>query len=113
MQNRINDYQHCKKINGYLKSSLRKSDSDIAYDNMIRSKYMFKEYLNLKQNEQKKYKPKIFTIQIILNLMLLVITYYSVSINLTFLIILTISVLFFNWFIIRVYSLIFAIRSKF
>ncbi|QKE28788.1 hypothetical protein AACT_1631 [Arcobacter acticola] len=33
------------KIKGYLKSTLRKREAHIAYDNMINSEYMFFEYL--------------------------------------------------------------------
>jgi hypothetical protein len=95
------------KIKGYLKSSLKKREAHIAYDNMINSEYMFFEYLNLKENESLKYRPKILIIQIILNLLLLGIGYYFLLINLIFLMILL------NWFLIWSYSFISIIRNEF
>ena len=119
MKIRISDYINhhkkikTKKISGYLKSSLRKRDSDIAYNNIISSEYMFFEYLNLKQKEEIKYKPKILIIQICINLLLLGIIYYLFIINLIYIMTLTTGVLFLNWFIIWVYSFISIIRSRF
>jgi hypothetical protein len=101
------------KIKGYLKSTLRKREAHIAYNNMINSEYMFFEYLNLKENEKIKYKPKILIIQIILNLLLLGVAYYMLSMNLIFLMILSLSLIFLNWFLIWAYSFISIVRNKF
>jgi hypothetical protein len=110
----MNDYQkHHKRISGYLKSSLRKRNSNIAYDNMINSEYIFFEYLNLKENEEKKYKPKILIIQIILNLVLLGITYYLLSVNLIFLIKLYLVLIFLNYFIMLAYSFVSILINRF
>lgn len=113
----MNDYQKhhkrikSKRISGYLKSSLRKRNSNIAYDNMINSEYMFFEYL--KENEEKKYKPKILIIQIILNLVLLGITYYLFSVNLIFLMKLCLVLIFLNYFIMLVYSFVSILINRF
>lgn len=84
------------KIKGYLKSTLRKREAHIAYDNMINSEYMFFEYLNLKENEKIKYKPKILFIQIILNLLLLGAGCYLFLMNLIFLMVLIVGLIVLN-----------------
>ncbi len=101
------------KIKGYLKSTLRKREAHIAYDNMINSEYMFFEYLNLKENEKIKYKPKILIIQIILNLLLLGAGYYLFLMNLIFLMVLIVGLIVLNWFLIWAYSFISIIRNTF
>ena len=59
MQLDTNNYQEhyykvkINKIKGYLKSTLRKREAHIAYDNMINSEYMFFEYLNINEEEIK------------------------------------------------------------
>ena len=101
------------KIKGYLKSTLRKREAHIAYDNMINSEYMFFEYLNLKENEKIKYKPKILIIQIILNLLLLGAGCYLFLMNLIFLMVLIVGLIVLNWFLIWAYSFISIIRNTF
>ena len=101
------------KIKGYLKSTLRKREAHIAYDNMINSEYMFFEYLNLKENEKIKYKPKILFIQIILNLLLLGAGCYLFLMNLIFLMVLIVGLIVLNWFLIWAYSFISIIRNTF
>jgi hypothetical protein len=91
MQFNTNDYtKHfnkikANKIKGNLKSTLRKRDPYITYKNLINSEYMFFEYLNLKEYKKMKFKPNLLIVQIILNLLLLVVAYYLLSANLTFL----------------------------
>lgn len=101
-----------KKIKGYLRSTLRKREAHIAYDNMINSEYMFFEYLNMKE-EEIKYKPKILIIQIILNLLLFGTAYYFLSNNLIYLMGLSLILTFSNWFIIWSYSFISILKNKF
>ena len=74
---------------------------------------MFFEYLNLKEKEEIKYRPKTLVIQIILNLLLLSITFYFLSMDLTYLMTLSIIFILLNWFIIWVYSFISIIKSRF
>ena len=115
---KLNDYLHYqkikkKKLNGHLKSSLRKKEPNISYTNMLNSEYMFCEYLNLKEHEEIKYKPTILIIQIILNIFLLGITYYLLSIDsvseLAFILFIT----FLNLSVIWIYSFLSIIKSKF
>lgn len=119
MQLDTNNYQEhyykikINKIKGYLKSSLRKREAHIAYDNMINSEYMFFEYLNLKENESFKYRPKILIIQIIINLLLFSVGYYLFSMNLIFLMILILSLIFINWSLVWTYSFISIVKNKF
>ena len=119
MQLDTNNYQEhyykvkINKIKGYLKSTLRKREAHIAYDNMINSEYMFFEYLNLKENEKIKYKPKILFIQIILNLLLLGAGCYLFLMNLIFLMVLIVGLIVLNWFLIWAYSFISIIRNTF
>ena len=101
-----------KRIKGYLKSTLRKREAHVAYDNMINSEYMFFEYLNIKE-EEVKYKPKILIIQIILNLLLFGTGYYFLSNNLIYLMVLSLILIFLNWSIIWSYSFISILRNKF
>ncbi len=101
-----------KKIKGYLRSTLRKREAHIAYDNMINSEYMFFEYLNMKE-EEIKYKPKILIIQIILNLLLFGTAYYFLSNDLIYLMGLSLILIFSNWFIIWSYSFISILKNKF
>ena len=101
------------RIKGYLKSTLRKREAHVAYDNMINSEYMFFEYLNLKENEKIKYKPKILFIQIILNLLLLGAGCYLFLMNLIFLMVLIVGLIVLNWFLIWAYSFISIIRNTF
>ena len=74
---------------------------------------MFCEYLNLKEHEEIKYKPTILIIQIILNIFLLGITYYLLSIDsvseLAFILFIT----FLNLSVIWIYSFLSIIKSKF
>ena len=100
------------RIKGYLKSTLRKREAHVAYDNMINSEYMFFEYLNIKE-EEVKYKPKMLIIQIILNLLLFGTGYYFLSNNLIYLMVLSLILIFLNWFIIWSYSFISILRNKF
>ena len=100
------------RIKGYLKSTLRKREAHVAYDNMINSEYMFFEYLNIKE-EEVKYKPKILIIQIILNLLLFGTGYYFLSNNLIYLMVLSLILIFLNWSIIWSYSFISILRNKF
>ena len=100
------------KIKGYLKSTLRKREAHIAYDNMINSEYMFFEYLNIKE-EEIKYKPKMLIIQIILNLLLFGTGYYFLSNDLIYLMGLSLILTFSNWFIIWSYSFISILKNKF
>ena len=97
---------------GYLKSTLRKREAHVAYDNMINSEYMFFEYLNIKE-EEVKYKPKMLIIQIILNLLLFGTGYYFLSNNLIYLMVLSLILIFLNWSIIWSYSFISILRNKF
>jgi CDP-diglyceride synthetase len=101
-----------QKIKGYLKSTLRKREAHVAYDNMIKSEYMFFEYLNIKE-EELKYKPKILIIQIILNLLLFGMAYYFLSNNLIYLMGLSLILIFSNWFILWSYSFISILKNKF
>ena len=100
------------KIKGYLKSTLRKREAHIAYDNMINSEYMFFEYLNIKE-EEIKYKPKMLIIQIILNLLLFGTGYYFLSNDLIYLMGLSLILIFSNWFIIWSYSFVSILKNKF
>ena len=118
MQLDTNNYQEhyykvkINKIKGYLKSTLRKREAHIAYDNMINSEYMFFEYLNIKE-EEIKYKPKMLIIQIILNLLLFGTAYYFLSNDLIYLMGLSLILTFSNWFIIWSYSFISILKNKF
>ncbi len=118
MQLDTNNYQEhyykvkINKIKGYLKSTLRKREAHIAYDNMINSEYMFFEYLNIKE-EEIKYKPKMLIIQIILNLLLFGTGYYFLSNDLIYLMGLSLILIFSNWFIIWSYSFISILKNKF
>ena len=118
MQLDTNNYQEhyykvkINKIKGYLKSTLRKREAHIAYDNMINSEYMFFEYLNIKE-EEVKYKPKMLIIQIILNLLLFGTGYYFLSNDLIYLMGLSLILIFSNWFIIWSYSFISILKNKF
>lgn len=115
---KLNAYQHYqkikrKKINGHLKSSLRKKEPDVAYNNIINSEYMFSEYLNLEKNKEIKYSPKILVIQIILNLLLFGLTFYLLEFDWIFESLLLLSLIFFNWFVIWIYSFTSIIKNKF
>ncbi len=105
------------KINGILKSSLRKRSPEINYKNHIRSDYMvdsnkiFLEYLKIK--EKKTYRPKILIIQIILNLLLFIIGFYFFKENIFSGIILICLIILINWSIIWFYSLISIIKNSF
>ena len=118
MQLDTNNYQEhyykvkINKIKGYLKSTLRKREAHIAYDNMINSEYMFFEYLNIKE-EEIKYKPKMLIIQIILNLLLFGTGYYFLSNDLIYLMGLSLILIFSNWFIIWSYSFVSILKNKF
>ena len=118
MQLDTNNYQEhyykvkINKIKGYLKSTLRKREAHIAYDNMINSEYMFFEYLNIKE-EEIKYKPKMLIIQIILNLLLFGTGYYFLSNDLIYLMGLILILIFSNWFIIWSYSFVSILKNKF
>ena len=118
MQLDTNNYQEhyykvkINKIKGYLKSTLRKREAHIAYDNMINSEYMFFEYLNMKE-EEIKYKPKMLIIQIILNLLLFGTGYYFLSNDLIYLMGLSLILIFSNWFIIWSYSFVSILKNKF
>ena len=118
MQLDTNNYQEhyykvkINKIKGYLKSTLRKREAHIAYDNMINSEYMFFEYLNIKE-EEIKYKPKMLIIQIILNLLLFGTSYYFLSNDLIYLMGLSLILIFSNWFIIWSYSFVSILKNKF
>ena len=118
MQLDTNNYQEhyykvkINKIKGYLKSTLRKREAHIAYDNMINSEYMFFEYLNIKE-EEIKYKPKMLIIQIILNLLLFGTGYYFLSNDLIYLMDLSLILIFSNWFIIWSYSFVSILKNKF
>ena len=118
MQLDTNNYQEhyykvkINKIKGYLKSTLRKREAHIAYDNMINSEYMFFEYLNIKEKEI-KYKPKMLIIQIILNLLLFGTGYYFLSNDLIYLMGLSLILIFSNWFIIWSYSFVSILKNKF
>ena len=118
MQLDTNNYQEhyykvkINKIKGYLKSTLRKREAHIAYDNMINSEYMFFEYLNIKE-EEIKYKPKMLIIQIILNLLLFGMGYYFLSNDLIYLMGLSLILIFSNWFIIWSYSFVSILKNKF
>ena len=101
-----------KRIKGYLKSTLRKREAHVAYDNMINSEYMFFEYLNIKE-EEVKYKPKMLIIQIILNLLLFGTGYYFLSNDLIYLMGLSLILIFSNWFIIWSYSFVSILKNKF
>ena len=117
MQLDTNNYQEhyykvkINKIKGYLKSTLRKREAHIAYDNMINSEYMFFEYLNIKE-EEIKYKPKMLIIQIILNLLLFGTGYYFLSNDLIYLMGLSLILIFSNWFIIWSYSFVSILKNK-
>lgn len=118
MQLDTNNYQEhyykvkINKIKGYLKSTLRKREAHVAYDNMINSEYMFFEYLNIKE-EEIKYKPKMLIIQIILNLLLFGTGYYFLSNDLIYLMGLSLILIFSNWFIIWSYSFVSILKNKF
>ena len=118
MQLDTNNYQEhyykvkINKIKGYLKSTLRKREAHIAYDNMINSEYMFFEYLNIKE-EEIKYKPKMLIIQIILNLLLFGTGYYFLSNDLIYLMGLSLILIFSGWFIIWSYSFVSILKNKF
>ena len=118
MQLDTNNYQEhyykvkINKIKGYLKSTLRKREAHIAYDNMINSEYMFFEYLNIKE-EEIKYKPNMLIIQIILNLLLFGTGYYFLSNDLIYLMGLSLILIFSNWFIIWSYSFVSILKNKF
>ena len=114
---KLNDYLHYqkikkKKLNGHLKSSLRKKEPNISYTNMLNSEYMFFEYLNIKE-EEIKYKPKMLIIQIILNLLLFGTGYYFLSNDLIYLMGLSLILIFSNWFIIWSYSFVSILKNKF
>lgn len=105
------------KINGLLKSSLRKKSPEISYSNFMKSDYMlnsdqmFLEYTKIKS--AKKYKPKMLTFQIFLNLVLITIGLYFFKQDLLFEIFFISAVIFINWFIIWFYSLISIIKNDF
>ena len=105
------------KINGYLKSSIRKKSPEISYENFMRSDYMldsdymFSEYLKMKK--AKKYQPKILIIQTLLNILLFTLGFYFFEENLFFETLFIALILFINWFIIWFYSLISVIKNSF
>ena len=88
------------KINGLLKSSLRKKSPEISYSNFMKSDYMlnsdqmFLEYTKIKS--AKKYKPKMLTFQIFLNLVLITIGLYFFKQDLLFEIFFISAVIFIN-----------------
>ena len=57
MQLDTNNYQEhyykvkINKIKGYLKSTLRKREAQIFYDNIVNAEYMFFKYLNIKEEK--------------------------------------------------------------
>ena len=105
------------KINGYLKSSIRKKSPEISYENFMKSDYMldsdqmFSEYLKMKK--AKKYQPKILIIQTLLNLLLFTLGFYFFEENLFFETLLIALIIFINWFIIWFYSLMSVIKNSF
>lgn len=105
------------KINGLLKSSLRKKSPEISYANFMKSDYMlhsdqmFLEYKKIKN--AKKYRPKILIFQILLNILLITIGLYFFKQDLLFEIFFITLVLFINWFIFWFYSLISIIKNDF
>ena len=105
------------KINGYLKSSLRKKSPEISYKNfiksdyMIDSDYMFSEYTKMKKG--KKYQPKVIIFQILLNLLLITVGFYFFKQDLLFEIFFISIITFINWFAVWLYSLISIIKNSF
>lgn len=105
------------KINGYLKSSLRKKSPEISYKNFIKSDYMldsdymFSEYIKIKNAN--KYRPKIIILQILLNLLLITIGFYFFKQDLLFEIFFIAMIMFINWFIVWIYSLISTLKNSF
>lgn len=105
------------KINGYLKSSLRKKSPEISYKNfmksdyMVNSDYVFSEYMKMKKGTI--YQPKTITFQILLNLLLITIGFYFFKQDLLFEIFFIAMIMFTNWFIVWIYSLISIIKNSF
>lgn len=105
------------KINGYLKSSLRKKSPEISYKNFIKSDYMldsdymFSEYIKIKNAN--RYRPKIIILQILLNLLLITIGFYFFKQDLLFEIFFIAMIMFINWFIVWIYSLISTLKNSF
>ncbi|BAK73420.1 MAG: PLDc N-terminal domain-containing protein [Arcobacter sp.] len=85
------------KLNGKLRSSLRKKSPEVTYSNIINSGYI---------EVKEKYKPKILFIQIILNSLLLAIALY-------FEILLFIIIFALNYIIIWLYSFISIMKDTF
>jgi|GEM_PF-5161748 len=105
------------KINGYLKSSLRKKSPEISYKNfmksdyMVDSDYMFSEYTKMKKGG--KYRPKVIIFQILLNLLLITVGFYFFKQDLLFEIFFITMIIFINWFVVWLYSLISIIKNSF
>jgi hypothetical protein len=105
------------KINGSLKSSLRKKSPEISYKNfiksdyMIDSDYMFSEYIKMKKAN--RYRPKVIFLQILLNLLLITVGFYFFKQDLLFEIFFIAMVMFINWFIVWIYSLISTLKNSF
>lgn len=85
------------KLNGRLKSSLRKKSPEVSYSNIVNS-----GYIEIKD----KYKPKVLLIQVILNSLLLAIALY-------FEILLFIIIFALNYIIIWLYSFISIMKDTF
>lgn len=85
------------KLNGRLKSSLRKNSPEITYSNIMSSGY-------IQTNE--KYTPKLLIIQIILNSIILAIALY-------FEILIFIVIFAINYIITWIYSLFSVLKNKF
>ncbi|MGE0051826.1 MAG: PLDc N-terminal domain-containing protein [Arcobacter sp.] len=85
------------KLNGKLRSSLRKKSPEVTYSNIINSGYI---------EVKEKYKPKILFIQIILNSLLLAVALY-------FEILLFIIIFALNYIIIWLYSFISIMKDTF
>lgn len=105
------------KINGLLKSSLRKKSPEISYKNFIKSDYMldsdymFSEYIKMKKGT--RYQPKVIIFQILLNLLLITLGFYFFKQDLLFEIFFIAMVMFINWFIVWIYSLISILKNSF
>lgn len=87
------------KINGKLKSSLRKKSSEITYSNLVNSDYLRFDF-------KQKYIPKVLFFQIFLNIILFSCAIYF---ELIFFFVL----IFINFFILWIYSLISILSNRF
>ena len=105
------------KINGTLKSSLRKKSPEISYKNFIKSDYMldsdymFSEYIKMKKGAS--YRPKVIIFQVLLNLLLITVGFYFFKKDLLFEIFFISMIMFINWFIVWFYSLISILKNSF